>query len=119
MKSRASAEFASGDYEGCNVVMKVAVREFKARMSRYLRAVDAGKDVVITSRGRPVARLIPVAPEPAEKLSRAEVLRRMSQIPGIQMGTGKKFRVPKKPFFKIKPGEKTMAEIVIEGRGPR
>ena len=56
--------------------------------------------------------------KPAKKLSRAEVLRRMSQIPGIQMGTGK-FRVPKKPFFKIKPGEKTMAEIVIEGRGPR
>jgi prevent-host-death family protein len=98
--------------------MKVAVREFKARMSRYLRAVGAGKDVVITSRGRPVARLIPVPPEPSEKLSRAEVIRRMSQIPGIQMGTGK-FRVPKKPFFKIKPGEKTMAEIVIEGRGPR
>ena len=57
--------------------------------------------------------------KPAKKLSHAELIRRMSQIPGIQMGTGKKFRVPKKPFFEIKQGEKTMAEIVIEGRGPR
>ncbi len=34
--------------------------DLKARLSEYLRAVQAGAEVVVTDRGRPVARLVPV-----------------------------------------------------------
>ncbi len=42
---------------------KVGVREARARLSRLLRDVQRGKEWVITERGRPVARLIPVSPK--------------------------------------------------------
>jgi prevent-host-death family protein len=39
--------------------MDVGVRELKAKLSEYLAAAAAGEDVVVTDRGRPVARLVP------------------------------------------------------------
>ena len=41
--------------------MNVSVREFKDRLSKYLRLVDEGEPVVITSHNKPVAILNPVA----------------------------------------------------------
>jgi prevent-host-death family protein len=47
--------------EGMDVVSsEVGVRELKARLSAYLAAVQQGKEVIVTDRGRPVARLVPV-----------------------------------------------------------
>lgn len=66
--------------------MKVAGKsEFKAKLSEYLAAVEAGEEILITDRNRPVARVTPVggagaAPEEEqgriERLVRAGVLRR-------------------------------------------
>lgn len=39
--------------------MDVGVRELKAKLSEYLAAAAAGEDIVVTDRGRPVARLVP------------------------------------------------------------
>ena len=39
----------------------VPVSQAKARLSEYLRQVRGGEEVVITERGRPIARLVPVA----------------------------------------------------------
>ncbi len=39
---------------------QVGVRELKARLSAYLAIVQQGAEVVVTDRGRPVARLVPV-----------------------------------------------------------
>ena len=38
----------------------VGVRELRQNLSRYLDAVKAGEDLVVTEHGRPVARLVPV-----------------------------------------------------------
>jgi prevent-host-death family protein len=38
-----------------------AVSEVKARLSEFLGRVKAGQEVVITERGKPVARLCPLA----------------------------------------------------------
>lgn len=38
----------------------VSVSEAKTQLSRLLRAVETGEDIVIARRGAPVARLIPV-----------------------------------------------------------
>ena len=36
---------------------RVPIGQLKARLSEYLRRVTAGREVVVTDRGRPVARL--------------------------------------------------------------
>jgi prevent-host-death family protein len=38
-----------------------AISEIKARLSEYLDQVKAGEEVLITDRGKPVARLSPLA----------------------------------------------------------
>lgn len=40
-----------------------AVSELKARLSQFLGQVKAGNEVLITDRGRPVARLVPISGE--------------------------------------------------------
>jgi prevent-host-death family protein len=94
--------------------MKVSVREFKARLSLYLHKAANGEDVVITSRGRPVARLLGLAAGGAAP-SRAEIERRIRRIPGMLPAKGGKPRGSSRPMV-IRPGEKTLAEIVLEDR---
>ena len=40
--------------------IEVGVRDLKNNLSRYLERVHEGEDVIVTDRGRPVARLGPV-----------------------------------------------------------
>jgi prevent-host-death family protein len=44
------------------ITRSVPVAELKARLSEYLRMVRRGHEVIVTDRGRPVARLSPVGP---------------------------------------------------------
>ena len=37
-----------------------AVSELKASLSEYLGKVKAGEDIMITERGRPIARIVPL-----------------------------------------------------------
>jgi prevent-host-death family protein len=47
--------------------MRVNVLEAKNRLSELIRAAQAGEEVVIANRGKPVARLVAENPEPAPK----------------------------------------------------
>jgi prevent-host-death family protein len=40
----------------------VKIAELKDHLSEHLRAVEAGSEVVVTDRHRPIARIVPVAP---------------------------------------------------------
>lgn len=42
---------------------KTSITVLKAHLSRYLDAVKSGEEVIVTERGRPVARLTGVDPE--------------------------------------------------------
>jgi prevent-host-death family protein len=44
-------------------MQKAAVSELKASLSEYLGRVKAGEDLLITDRGRPVAKIIPLPRE--------------------------------------------------------
>jgi prevent-host-death family protein len=46
---------------------EVGVHEAKTHLSRLLRRVAAGEEIVITSGGRPAARLVPYDPPPARQ----------------------------------------------------
>lgn len=39
---------------------EAGIRELRDHLSRYLERVQAGEELTVTDRGRPVARLIPV-----------------------------------------------------------
>ena len=76
------------------------VAQIKARLSEYLRQVKDGGEVVITERGIPVARLVPLAPEEKratreERLVRSGAIRppaaprRQLGAPKLQRGAGR------------------------------
>ncbi len=50
------------------------MREAKARLSKLLRDVQRGQEWVITERGNPIARLVPIS---GRSLSLAERIRRL------------------------------------------
>ena len=66
---------------------RVAVRDLKARLSEYLALVKAGEEVVVTERGKPVARLAPlpsyqILPQPLAAMEMLGLVRRGSgQLP--------------------------------------
>jgi len=62
-----------------------AVSELKAKLSEFLSQVKAGNEVVVTDRGKPVAKLVPVS---ASGLTR-ESLRSMERQGLIKIGSGK------------------------------
>ncbi len=41
-------------------MLRTSITELKRSLSAYLRDVKAGEEVLITDRGRPIARLVPV-----------------------------------------------------------
>jgi prevent-host-death family protein len=56
---------------------EVGVRELHDRLSEYLERVEGGKTVVVTRRGKPIARLIGIGgEEPLADLERRGLVRR-------------------------------------------
>lgn len=75
--------------------MEVSIREMKNNLSRYLKRVQAGEEVIITDRGRPVARLGPVPQVGATSLEDALARLRASHL--IRPGKGGKPATSRKP----------------------
>ena len=59
-----------------------SVVNLKARLSEYLRLVKAGREVVITERGVPVARLMPLDDTERKSSRRLRLAREGSLKPG-------------------------------------
>ena len=87
----------------------VGVRELRARLSAYLRAVARGATVTVGDRRRqPVARLVP-----AKRSVEEEHLSRLADRGVVQRGTGKPGHPrPLKPHV----ARRTVADLVIEDR---
>jgi prevent-host-death family protein len=74
--------------------VKIAtVSKLKASLSEYLRRVKAGEEVLVTERGRTIARLVPVA----RSDTLPDDLREMERQGLVRMGEGK---LPK-TFWKL------------------
>lgn len=48
---------------------QVGVRELKNRLAHYLRTVRKGHSIIVTKRGKPIARLVPLPPTGHSALS--------------------------------------------------
>jgi len=88
-----------------------AVAELKAQLSGYLRRVKAGEEILVTERGAPVARVVPVGTGGPEH----ERLRDLERQGWLRLGSGK---LPKN-FWKLPrprdPGA-SVRKAVIEER---
>lgn len=83
----------------------VGVRELKASLSRYLSKVKEGETVVVTERGKPIARIVPMGiPE--------HIARLMAK--GTVTWSGKPFRPPAR-VFKLSPGP-SLSDYISEDR---
>jgi prevent-host-death family protein len=86
----------------------VSVRELKSRLSHYLKLARGGESVVITDRGVPVGRLVPIEQDLEGRVAalRAE---RLLQWSGRRLA-------PRQPAVRM-PAGKSVAQLLIEDRG--
>ncbi len=92
-------------------MQKVGSRELKNRLGRYLRAVRAGQSLIITDRGKPVAKLTPPSdaqPEENELQARLKELEAQGLIRLAQKPLGK--------FRPVKSRGKPASQMIIEDR---
>lgn len=54
---------------------RIGVRELRQHASRFLARVEAGEVIEITARGKPVARLVPLSPDPWSELLNSGAVR--------------------------------------------
>lgn len=95
--------------------MAISVRELKSHLSEYLRRVAEGEEVVVTSHGKEVARLVPPRSRRRTGSAEAELIARFRGLPWVRPGSNEKPVLPK-PLARIAKGEKTLAQIVSEQR---
>jgi prevent-host-death family protein len=104
-----SRKVGDGDYMKQTQTI-VGVRELRARLSAYLRAVAEGRTIIIGDRRRrPVARLVPVA-----RAADDEILDRLAARGVLQRAVGKPSA---KPRVASRSRKRLVSDIVIEGRG--
>jgi prevent-host-death family protein len=83
--------------------MEVGVRELRNHLSRYLDRVRGGEEVLVTDRGRAIARVVPVGAE--------RILDRL-----IAEGVVTAARQPKRPAAKPIKTKGTASDLVGEQR---
>jgi prevent-host-death family protein len=71
------------------------VRELQAKIGKALRIVERGGSIVVTSRGRPVAMVVPPDAKLAGESHEDWVLRRMAAEGRIIPGHGRRIRRPR------------------------
>ena len=89
----------------------VGSRELKNRLGRYLGLVGRGETIIVTDRGKPVARLVPPEPEPETTYSVRDLLKRLEAEGHLRRGT--------RPFRRFKPIRvkgKPMSQMILEDR---
>jgi prevent-host-death family protein len=86
----------------------LGIRELKAKLSRCVREVRTGSTIVVTERGRPVARLVPEGGSLDERLA---ILKNAGAI----LWSGRHL-MTRRPNVRVR-GRRTVADILVESRG--
>lgn len=90
--------------------VEVGVRELRNNLSRYLERVREGEEVIVTDRGKAVARMVPIKGESGESL--VDRLVREGKITPPKR--------PKRPTSEHPPPVKakgTVTDLLLEMRG--
>ena len=86
---------------------RIGIRELKSKLSQCVREVKEGRTIVVTERGRAVARLIPDATSVRDRLAALQT------AGGIQWSGRRLTRT--KPVARLR-GRRTVADLVSENR---
>ena len=86
---------------------RIGIRELKSTLSQCVREVKAGRTIIVTEHGQPVARIIPEAISLQERIA---ALRKAGAI----AWSGRPLR-PAKPAVRVQ-GDKTVADLIVENR---
>lgn len=94
---------------------KVGARELKDRLAHYLRTVRQGETVVVTMRGKPIARLVPISTQQNNTL-KPEIEDRIWKLvtEGVLAWNGVPFQLPE-PVVENR-GPKLLSDLVVEDR---
>jgi prevent-host-death family protein len=87
-----------------------SVVDLKARLSEYLRLVKAGREIVVTERGVPVARLLPL--DDAERKSSRRT--RLARDGTLRPGRGRLPRTLHQPPSGERVGAGVLAALLAE-----
>ena len=87
---------------------RIGIGELKCKLSECVREVRSGGTIVVTARGRPVARMIADASSLRERL---EVLTNA----GVILWSGRRLE-PMKPVARVRTGRRTVADLISENR---
>lgn len=73
-------------------MQQISLREANQHLSQYIEAVEQGEEVIITRRGHPVARILPMPKAPVLTKDQQKVWQRLlgQMKQGFKLG-GKKF----------------------------
>ncbi len=91
--------------------MNVAVRELKDHLSEYLNRAAAGEEVVVTSHGKPIARLAPLKQCHDDE----SAIERLRSKPWVRPGKGEPLRLVENPMV-WKYAEPSLSDWVLEAR---
>lgn len=86
---------------------KVGIRELKAQLSAYLRQVKGGATVIVTERGNPIGRIVPISQSTEDQLEA------LSEA-GLIAWNGQQLQ-PLAPVAQAK-GDRTVADLLLEDR---
>jgi prevent-host-death family protein len=89
----------------------VGSRELKNRLGRYLALVRNGETLIITDRGKPVARILPPSLREESELDMEEILQQLEAEGHLRRGTGRF-----KSFEPIHKKGKPASRIILEER---
>lgn len=94
---------------------QVGVRELKNRLAHYLRTVRKGHTIVVTKRGKPIARLVPLSP-PGQTPVPPEIESRLWELvsQGLLTWSGGAFQLPEPVAVNRSPH--LLSELVVEDR---
>jgi prevent-host-death family protein len=94
---------------------RVGARKLKDHLAHYLRTVRQGETVVVTLRGKPVARLVPISGRD-DKALRPEVEDKMWKLAakGVLTWSGAPFQLPE--TVAENRGRKLLSDLVVEDR---
>lgn len=87
---------------------RIGIRELKAKLSECVREVRSGGTIVVTARGRPVARMI------ADASSLRERLDALTNA-GVIVWSGRRLK-PMKPLAPVRSRRRTVADLISENR---
>jgi len=94
--------------------MQIAGRECNNRLSEQLRRAQAGEEIVVTSRGRPVARLGPA--DPCALTDPEEALRRPRSQPWLRPADGQPISPVVDPIPAGPAGEPLLSDLMLADR---